>query len=223
MSENWFNQSEIEIALRSLMQERILVIDGAMGTQIQAAKLGEADFRGERFANHPSELKGNSDVLVLTRPDVIRDIHTAYLDAGADLIETNTFTATSIAQADYGLESAVYDINVAAARIAREAADASTERSGRRRFVAGAIGPTNRTLSISPQVNDPSFRAVTFDQVRAAYAEQVRGLLDGGVDVLLAETVFDTLNLKACLFAIDEVFVERKQRVPVMLSVTITD
>ena len=223
MSKNWSNQSDVEIALRSLMKERILVIDGAMGTQIQARKLGEADFRGERFANHTTELKGNSDLLALTRPDVIRDIHDAYLAAGADVIETNTFTATSIAQADYGLESAVYDINVAAARIAREACDAATRKTGRRRFVAGAIGPTNRTLSISPQVNDPSFRAVTFDQVRAAYAEQVRGLLDGGVDVILAETVFDTLNLKACLFAVDEVFEERQTRLPVMLSVTITD
>ncbi|HWE29274.1 MAG TPA: methionine synthase, partial [Polyangia bacterium] len=223
MSENWFNQSEVELALRSILKRRILVLDGAMGTQIQARKLGEADFRGDRFADHPTELKGNSDLLVLTRPDVIRAIHDAYFDAGADIVETNTFTATSIAQADYGLESAVYDINVAAARIAREAATAATQRSGRRRFVAGAIGPTNRTLSISPQVNDPSFRAVTFDQVRAAYAEQVRALLDGGVDVLLAETVFDTLNLKACLFAIDEVFVEREARVPVLLSVTITD
>ncbi len=223
MSENWFNQSEVEVALRALLQQRVLVLDGAMGTQIQARKLGEADFRGERFASHPRELKGNSDLLVLTRPDVIRDIHDAYLAAGADMIETNTFTATSIAQADYGLESAVYDMNVAAARIARAAADAATQNTGRRRFVAGAIGPTNRTLSISPEVNDPSFRAVTFDEVRAAYAEQVRGLLDGGVDVLLAETVFDTLNLKACLFAIDEAFAERKTRVPVMLSVTITD
>ncbi|HEX6839379.1 MAG TPA: methionine synthase [Polyangia bacterium] len=223
MSENWFNQSEVEVALRALMKERVLVIDGAMGTQIQARKLGEADFRGDRFRDHPRELKGNSDLLVLTRPDVIRDIHDAYLAAGADVIETNTFTATSIAQADYGLESAVYDMNVAAARIARAAADAATQKTGRRRFVAGAIGPTNRTLSISPEVNDPSFRAVTFDEVRAAYAEQVRGLLDGGVDVILAETVFDTLNLKACLFAIDEAFEARKSRVPVMLSVTITD
>jgi 5-methyltetrahydrofolate--homocysteine methyltransferase len=223
MSENWFNQSDVESALRSLLKERILVLDGAMGTQIQARKLGEADFRGERFKNHPKELKGNSDLLVLTRPDVIRAIHDAYLDAGADMIETNTFTATSIAQADYGLESAVYDINVAAARIAREAADAATQKSGRRRFVAGAIGPLNRTLSISPEVNDPSFRAVTFDEVRESYAEQVRGLLDGGVDVILCETVFDTLNLKAAIFAIDEAFEARKQRVPVMLSVTITD
>ncbi|HEX9102244.1 MAG TPA: homocysteine S-methyltransferase family protein, partial [Polyangia bacterium] len=223
MSDNWFNQSEVELALRALLKERVLVLDGAMGTQIQARKLGEADFRGDRFRDHPRELKGNSDLLALTRPDVIRDIHDAYLAAGADVIETNTFTATSIAQADYGLESAVYDINVAAARIARAAADDSKRQTGRPRFVAGAIGPTNRTLSISPEVNDPSFRAVTFDQVRAAYAEQVRGLLDGGVDLLLAETVFDTLNLKACLFAIDEVFAERKARVPVMLSVTITD
>ncbi|MGZ3441694.1 MAG: homocysteine S-methyltransferase family protein, partial [Polyangia bacterium] len=223
MSENRFDPSEVEVALRALMHERILVLDGAMGTQIQAHKLGEADFRGERFKDHPRELKGNSDLLVLTRPDVIRSIHDAYLDAGADVIETNTFTATSIAQADYGLESAVYDINVAAARIAREAADASAQKTGRRRFVAGAIGPTNRTLSISPQVNDPSFRAVTFDELRASYAEQVRGLLDGGVDLILAETVFDTLNLKACLFAIDEAFVERKRRLPVILSVTITD
>ncbi|HEY2749572.1 MAG TPA: methionine synthase [Polyangia bacterium] len=223
MSENWFNQSEVEAALRAILRDRILVIDGAMGTQIQAAKLGDADFRGERFAAHAHDLKGNGDVLSLTRPDVIRAIHDAYLEAGADVIETNTFTATKIAQADYGLEAAVYDMNLASAQIARASADASTAKSGRRRFVAGAIGPTNRTLSISPQVNDPSFRAVTFDEVRASYVEQVRALLDGGVDVLLAETVFDTLNLKACLFAIDEVFVERKTRVPVMLSVTITD
>jgi len=223
MSENWFNHSEVETALRAILKERILVIDGAMGTQIQARKLGEADFRGERFKDHGKDLKGNSDLLSLTRPDVIRAIHDDYLEAGADVIETNTFTATSIAQADYGLESAVYDMNVASARIAREAAAAATAKTGRRRFVAGAIGPLNRTLSISPEVNDPSFRAVTFDQVRTSYAEQIRGLLDGGVDVILAETVFDTLNLKACIYALEEVFAERKTRLPVMLSVTITD
>jgi 5-methyltetrahydrofolate--homocysteine methyltransferase len=223
MKQHWSNQSEVEVALRALLAKRILVLDGAMGTQIQGYKLEEADFRGDRFRDHGHDLKGDNDLLALTRPDVIRAIHDAYLAAGADMIETNTFNANSIAQSDYGLEAIVYDLNVAAARVARASADAATAASGRRRFVAGAIGPTNRTLSISPRVNDPSFRAVSFDDMRVAYAEQVRGLLDGGVDVLLAETAFDTLNLKACILAIDEVFVERGQRVPIMLSVTITD
>ena len=217
------NRDQVESQLRALLRERILVLDGAMGTQIQNYKLTEADFRGARFADHPRELRGNSDLLVLTRPDAIRAIHDAYLDAGADLIETNTFTATAIAQADYGLEALAYELNVAGARVARQAADAASARSGRRRFVAGAIGPTNRTLSISPKVNEPAFRAVSFDEMRAAYAEQVRGLLDGGVDLLLAETVFDTLNLKACILAIEEEFAARGWRVPLMLSVTITD
>ena len=215
---------DTDARLRTLLAERILLLDGAMGTMIQRHQLGEADYRGARFRDHGHDLKGDNDVLVLTRPDVIRGIHDAYLEAGSDLIETNTFNATAIAQADYGLEAVVREINVAAARLAREAADAWSARTpDRPRFVAGAIGPTNRTLSISPDVNDPTFRAVTFDQVHAAYAEQVRGLLDGGVDVLLVETIFDTLNAKAALVAIADVLAERGAQVPVMISVTITD
>jgi 5-methyltetrahydrofolate--homocysteine methyltransferase len=216
--------STVEEHLRDLFRRRILLLDGAMGTMIQRAKLGEADYRGARFAAHPHDLKGDSDVLVLTRPDVIRSVHDAYLDAGADIIETNTFGATAIAQADYKLESAAYEMNVAGARIAKEATAAFTAKDPTKpRFVAGSIGPTNRTLSISPNVNDPAFRAVTFDQVKTAYVEQVRGLLDGGADVLLVETIFDTLNAKAALVAVDEVFAQRGARVPVMISVTITD
>ncbi len=210
--------------LAALLAERILVLDGAMGTMIQRRGLSEADFRGERFARHPHDLKGDNDVLVLTRPDVVTAIHDAYLAAGADVIETNTFNATAIAQADYGLEALVHELNVAATRLARAAADAWTARTPEKpRFVAGAIGPTNKTLSISPDVNDPTFRAVTFDQVRAAYAEQVRGLLEGGCDLLLIETVFDTLNAKAALVAIDEVFAATGRRVPLAISVTIAD
>jgi 5-methyltetrahydrofolate--homocysteine methyltransferase len=214
--------NETERHLRELLRQRILFLDGAMGTMIQRRKLGEADFRGARFASHAHDLKGDNDVLVLTCPDVVRKIHGEYLEAGADIIETNTFNATSIVQADYKLESAAYDMNLAAAKIAKEAAAAFTTKD-KPRFVAGAVGPLNKTLSISPDVNDPSFRAVTFDQVKATYAEQVRGLLDGGADVLLVETIFDTLNAKAALVAIDEIFAERGARVPVMISVTITD
>ena len=210
--------------LEQLLEERILILDGAMGTMIQRHQLGEADYRGERFAAHTHDLKGNTDVLVLTRPDVVSSVHDEYLDAGADIIETNTFTGTSIAQADYALEPVVYEINVEAAKIARRCCDAWTAKTPNRpRFAAGSIGPTNRSLSISPNVNDPSFRSVTFDEVRRSYAEQVRGLIDGGVDLLLCETVFDTLNLKACIVAIEEIFEERGRRLPVMLSVTITD
>ncbi len=210
--------------LERLLRERILILDGAMGTMVQRHGLGEDDFRGERFRDHAHDLKGNNDVLVLTRPDVIRGIHAAYLDAGADLIETSTFNATSVAQADYGLGALAHELNVAAARLAREAADAATRRDpARPRFVAGAIGPTNRTLSISPDVNDPAKRAIEFDELAAAYAEQVRGLIEGGVDLLLPETSFDTLNMKAAIFAIEEVFAERGLRLPVMLSGTITD
>ena len=210
--------------LDALLRDRILVLDGAMGTMVQRHGLTEADFRGERFAGHPRDLKGDNDLLVLTRPDVIGGIHHAYLEAGADIIETSTFNGTAIAQADYGLEHAVYDINVAAARLACEAARAWTARTpDRPRFVAGAIGPTNRTLSLSPDVNNPAFRAVTFQQVRNAYAEQVRGLLDGGCDLLLVETIFDTLNAKAALVAIEDVFDARGARVPIQISVTITD
>jgi 5-methyltetrahydrofolate--homocysteine methyltransferase len=198
--------------LRKELERRILVIDGAMGTMIQRYKLQEADYRGDRFRNHPKDLKGNGDILVLTRPDVIEEIHRQYAEAGADIIETCTFTATRIAQADYGTENLAYEINRAAAQIARRAAPG--------RIIAGSIGPTNRTLSISPDVNDPSFRAVTFDQVKEAYAEQVRGLVDGGVDLLLVETIFDTLNAKAALVAIDET---AGNRLPLMISATITD
>ncbi len=210
--------------LRALLDERILFFDGAMGTMVQRAGLDEADFRGARFAAHPADLKGNNDLLVLTRPDVIREIHDAYLSAGADIIETNTFSSTSIAQADYGLEEVVYELNVAAARIAKEACVAATETTPDcPRFVAGAIGPLNKTLSLSPDVNDPGYRAMTFDQARDAYAEQVRGLIDGGADLLLVETIFDTLNAKAALCAIDNVFEEKGVRLSIVISVTIVD
>ena len=210
--------------LHALLSRRILILDGAMGTMIQRYKLGEADFRGERFAAHPRELKGNSDLLVLTRPDVIGAIHREYLAAGADIVETNTFTSTAIAQADYGLEPLVYELNVAGAWLARETADEWSDRTpDRPRFVAGSIGPMNRTLSISPDVNNPAFRAMTFDQAREAYEEQVRGLIDGGVDLLLLETIFDTLNAKAAIVAIENVFEARQVRLPLMISVTITD
>jgi 5-methyltetrahydrofolate--homocysteine methyltransferase len=210
--------------LHALLSTRVLVLDGAMGTMIQRHTLTEADFRGTRFADHPRELKGNSDVLVLTRPDVISGIHQAYLEAGADIIETNTFTSTAVAQADYGLEPLVYELNVAAARLAKAAAAAWTAKTpDRPRFVAGSIGPTNRTLSISPDVNNPAFRALTFDQLREAYEEQVRGLIDGGADLLLLETIFDTLNAKAAIVAIENVFEVKGVRLPLMISVTVTD
>ena len=204
--------------------ERILILDGAMGTMIQRRGLGEADFRGERLADHAQELKGNNDLLVLTRPDVILDIHREYLEAGADIIETNTFSSQAISQADYGLESLSYELNVAGARLARQACDEySAKAPGRPRFVAGSMGPTNRTLSISPDVNDPSARAVTFDQMRDAYRDQIRGLIDGGSDVLLIETITDTLNTKAALVACAEEFEARGTELPLMISVTITD
>ncbi|MCW5892787.1 MAG: methionine synthase [bacterium] len=216
--------TDVARTLEGLLTRRILVLDGAMGTMIQRYRLGEADYRGTRFADHGRDLKGDNELLVLTRPDVIREIHDQYLDAGADLVETNTFSSNAISQADYALEPLCRELNVAAARLAREAADAATARTPERpRFVAGAIGPTNRTLSISPDVDDPTFRNVTFDQVREAYAEQVHGLLDGGVDLLLVETIFDTLNAKAALVAIEEVFAVRGVRLPIMISVTITD
>jgi 5-methyltetrahydrofolate--homocysteine methyltransferase len=210
--------------LDDLLARRILLLDGAMGTMIQRYRLDERDFRGERFTDHPRDLKGNSDVLVLTRPDVIGAIHREYLDAGADIIETNTFNGNAVSQADYGLESLVYEINATGARLAREAADEFTRASpDRPRFVAGSIGPANRTLSISPDVNNPAFRAVTFDQVKAAYADQVRGLIEGGVDLLLLETIFDTLNAKAAIVAVQEVQEALGASVPLMISVTITD
>jgi 5-methyltetrahydrofolate--homocysteine methyltransferase len=204
--------------LEQLLEQRILILDGAMGTMLQRYSLTEEDFRGERFKAHSHDLKGNSDLLVLTRPDVVQEIHEKYFAAGADMVETNTFTATSIAQADYALEPLVHEINVAAARLARQAAS-----KFKNKLVAGSIGPLNRTLSISPSVSDPSFRAVSYQQVEDAYREQVHGLMEGGVDLLLVETIFDTMNSKAALVAIDKVFAERQQRLPIVISVTITD
>jgi 5-methyltetrahydrofolate--homocysteine methyltransferase len=210
--------------IETLLRSRILVMDGAMGTMIQRHPLDEAAFRGERFAGHAKDLKGNNDLLVLTQPDVISGIHHAYLEAGSDIIETNTFSSTAIAQADYGLESVAYELNVEAARLATAAAADWSERTpDRPRFVAGSIGPTNRTLSISPDVNDPTFRACTFDALRAGYVDQVRGLVDGGCHLLLVETIFDTLNAKAALVAIREVAEEQGVELPLMISVTITD
>jgi 5-methyltetrahydrofolate--homocysteine methyltransferase len=210
--------------LDALLARRVLILDGAMGTMIQRYKLQEQDFRGPRFASHAQDLKGNSDVLVLTRPDVIGAIHREYLDAGADIIETNSFNAQAISQADYALEPYCYEINVEAARLARAAADEYTARTPEQpRFVAGSIGPANRTLSISPNINNPAERSITFDQLKDAYAVQVRGLIDGGCDILLVETIFDTLNAKAALVAVDEVAEEKGVRLPLMISVTITD
>jgi 5-methyltetrahydrofolate--homocysteine methyltransferase len=209
--------------LTRLLRQRILILDGAMGTMIQQHRLSEADFRGD-FHDHAHDLKGDNDLLVLTRPDVVRDIHDAYLEAGVDVIETNTFSATAIAQADYGLEGRVREINFAAARIARECCDEWTARTpDKPRFVAGALGPTNRTASISPDVNDPGARNVTYDQLVTAYAEAVEGLVDGGADLLLVETIFDTLNAKAALFAIESYFDRAGARLPVIISGTITD
>src|SRR3989339_1360265 len=211
-------------SLQNILQKRILVLDGAMGTMIQRHKLTEKDFRGERFKDHSHDLKGNNDLLNITHPEIIKNIHKAYLEAGADIIETNTFSANSISQADYKLEHTAYEINFEAAKIAKAAAQEFTAQNpSKPRFVAGALGPTNRTASLSPDVNDPGYRAVTFDQLVQAYYEQARGLIDGGVDLLLPETTFDTLNLKACLFAIAKLFEERQIRLPVLASVTITD
>ncbi len=210
--------------IQEILQERILVLDGAMGTMIQRHKLEEEHFRTNWFENHPSSLKGNNDLLSLTQPEIIKEIHALYFEAGADIAETNTFSGTTIAQADYGLESAVYDINFQSAKIAKEVAVEFTAREPHKpRFVAGAMGPTNRTASISPDVNDPGFRGITFDELATAYKQQANALIDGGVDLLLVETVFDTLNAKAALFAIDEVLVERDLDMPIMVSGTITD
>ena len=207
-----------------ILKERILLLDGAMGTMIQRHKLEEEDFRKGWFENHNHPLKGNNDLLSLTRPEIIEDIHRQYFEAGADIAETNTFSGTWIAQADYALEKYVYDINYHGAKLARKVADEFTAKNPNKpRFVAGSIGPTNRTASISPDVNDPGYRAITFDQLVEAYKDQVIALIDGGVDILLVETVFDTLNAKAALFAIDQVFEEKKFQLPIMVSGTITD
>src|SRR5215467_12217775 len=207
----------------SLLKQRILVLDGAMGTMIQSLKLSEEGYRGARFDAWNREVRGNNDLLNLSRPDAVRDIHLAYFRAGADIVSTNTFSSTSIAQADYGMEGIAYELNQAGATLAREAAAQAQKEDGRRRFVAGALGPTNRTASISPDVANPGFRAITFDQLRAAYSEQARGLIDGGADLLLIETIFDTLNAKAAIFAISEICEERGLDIPVMISGTITD
>jgi len=211
--------------IQECLQERILVIDGAMGTMIQRHKLEEKDYRGERFADWPSDLKGNNDLLSLTQPAIIDGIHRQYLDAGADIIETNTFNAQRISMADYHMEGLSYEINVAAARIAKKAASDFTARNpDKPRFVAGAIGPMNKTLSLSPDVNNPGFRAVTFDEVASAYCEQVKGLVEGGADLLLIETIFDTLNAKAAIYAIQKYFREQKTpTLPILISGTITD
>ena len=204
--------------VREILDKRILILDGAMGTMIQQEKLEEEDFRGDLFRKHEGELKGNNDLLSLTRPDVIRKIHQSYFAAGSDLVETNTFSATSIAMADYHLEDVVHDLNVASAKLGREAADeAMAKDPSRPRFVAGAIGPTNRTASLSPDVNDPSKRNVTFDQLVEAYYAQIAALVEGGVDILMPETTFDTLNLKAAIFALENFFDSSGQRLPCLL------
>lgn len=210
--------------IQEILKGRILILDGAMGTMIQRYQLEEDDFREGWFENHPHSLKGNNDLLSLTRPEIIKEIHRKYFEAGADIAETNTFSGTTIAQADYALEHAVYDINYHSAKIAREVADEFTRSNpDKPRFVAGSIGPTNRTASISPDVNDPGFRAISFDDLVLSYKEQVKALIDGGVDLLLVETIFDTLNAKAALFAIDEVYEELNIELPIMVSGTITD
>jgi 5-methyltetrahydrofolate--homocysteine methyltransferase len=211
-------------ALKQEAKQRILILDGAMGTMIQRYKLDEAGYRGARFKDHTRDVKGNNDLLVLSQPKIISEIHNAYLEAGADIIETNTFNSQAISQADYGLADISEELNVAAARLAREAADAWTKKTpDRPRFVAGAIGPTNRTASLSPDVNNPGFRNVDFDALVEAYATQTRGLIEGGADVILIETVFDTLNAKAAGFAVEQVFDEMGVELPIMISGTITD
>lgn len=209
-------------ALPGILEKRIVILDGAMGTMIQRFKLNEAQYRGERFKDHPKDLKGNNELLSLTRPDVIRDIHEGYLAAGADIIETNTFGATTIAQADYDMPEVAREMNVVSAQLARAACDKFST-PGKPRFVAGALGPTPKTASISPDVNDPGARNVDFEQLRAAYYEQVEALVEGGADLLLVETIFDTLNAKAALFAIDEFFDNSGERLPLIISGTVTD
>lgn len=212
-----------ELLYRAL-SERILVLDGAMGTMLQRYKFEEEDYRGERFKNWEHPLKGNNDLLSLTQPQAIEEVHRKYLDAGADIIETNTFSATTIAMADYHMEELAYELNFESAKIARKVCDEfTTKNPDKPRFVAGSIGPTNKTASLSPDVNDPGFRAITFDELRIAYKQQAEALLDGGSDILLVETIFDTLNAKAALFAIDEIQEERNIQIPIMVSGTITD
>ena len=219
----WLEPARAEALLRAL-EERILVLDGAMGTMIQQHRLQEADYRGTRFADAARDQRGNNDLLSLTRPELVAGIHRAYLDAGADLVETNTFNSTSVSLADYGLPELARELNAAGARLAREACDTATAATpGRPRFAIGVLGPTSRTASLSPDVNRPGFRAIDFDQLRDAYDEAAEGLVEGGADVLMVETVFDTLNAKAALFAIADVFDRRGGRLPVIVSGTITD
>ena len=210
--------------INKILQERVLVLDGAMGTMLQRYKFTEEDFRGERFKEWPHPLQGNNDLLSLTQPEAIATVHAKYFEAGADIVETNTFSGTTIAMADYHLEEYVYELNYESARIAKKVADEFTAKEPHKpRFVAGSIGPTNKTASMSPDVNDPGYRAVSFNDLRIAYKQQVEALLDGGVDILLVETIFDTLNGKAALFSIEEVKEERNIDVPIMVSGTITD
>ncbi|MFL2639473.1 MAG: homocysteine S-methyltransferase family protein [Flavobacteriaceae bacterium] len=210
--------------IHDILKEKILVLDGAMGTMIQDYKFSESDYRGSRFKDHPSPVKGNNDLLSLTQPEAIKTIHEKYLEAGADIIETNTFSSTSVGMADYGMEYLVADINFESAKIAKEAALKYSKITPEKpRFVAGSIGPTNRTASMSPDVNDPGYRAITFDDLVEAYSEQINALIDGGVDILLIETIFDTLNAKAALFAVDSVLDDRNITIPIMISGTITD
>lgn len=208
------------MSIEQELQKRILVLDGAMGTMIQQYPLEEADFRSSRFKDHPTPVKGNNDLLSLTQPEIIKSIHRAYFEVGADIVETNTFSSTSIGMADYQMEALTYELNYQSAKLAKEVAEEFTDKA---RFVAGSIGPTNRTASMSPDVNDPGFRAVTFDELVEAYEEQVNGLIDGGADLLMVETIFDTLNAKAALFAIDKVKTAKDVSIPIMISGTITD
>ena len=211
-------------SLYDVIKERILVLDGAMGTMIQAYNLKEEDFRGERFKNYPTPLKGNNDLLSITQPQIISEIHKKYLDSGADILETNTFSSNSISMADYNMEDLVYELNFESAKIAKKLTDEySIKDPSKPRFVAGSIGPTNKTASMSPDVSDPGFRAITFDELVISYTEQIKGLVDGGVDILLLETIFDTLNAKAALFAIDTYMENNKLDIPLMVSGTITD
>ena len=215
------NKTEL---LRKILDRRIMIIDGAMGTMIQQYKLSEEDYRGERFKSHESSLRGCNDLLSLTQPHIIEEIHKKYLEAGADIIETNTFNSTSISMADYHLEHLAYELNVASAKIARKAADDFTAKNpDKPRFVAGALGPTSKTASISPDVNDPGYRAISFDELVKAYSEEVRGLIDGGADIIIVETIFDTLNSKAALYSIMEYFDDNNIELPLMISGTITD
>ena len=211
-------------SILEILKHKVLVLDGAMGTMLQKFSFTEDDFRGEQFKNHPYPLKGNNDLLSITQPEAVKEVHLKYLEAGADIIETNTFSSTTIAMADYHLEDFVYQLNFESAKIAREACDEFSKLTPEKpRFVAGAIGPTNKTVSMSPDVNNPGYRAITFNELRTAYKQQIEALLDGGCDILLVETIFDTLNAKAALFAIEEVKEERNRDIPIMVSGTITD